>query len=199
MYRIVIFGNGGFGHEVMASIRAAHEGVADKPTVVFANDAGSDGAITADQISRDDRVIIAVGDSALRKSLSQRLSGSAHSHCDPTFFSGHDVEIGEGAVFCAHTMVTCRAAIGKQFQANIYSYVAHDCIIGDFVTFAPRVNCNGNVTIGDGAYIGTGAILKQGISIGEGATIGMGAVVTKDVPAGETWVGNPAKALSAKR
>ena len=84
---------------------------------------------------------------------------------------------------------------------NIYSYVAHDCVIGDFVTFAPGVKCNGNVHIQDNVYVGTGAIIKQGkpgkpIVIESGAVIGMGAVVTKSVSAGETVIGNPAKPLS---
>jgi acetyltransferase-like isoleucine patch superfamily enzyme len=77
----------------------------------------------------------------------------------------------------------------------LYSYVEHDCVIGDFVTFAPAVCCNGAVEIGDGAYIGANAVIRQGLSIGKNAVIGMGAVVTKDVPAGETWVGNPARPI----
>ena len=95
-------------------------------------------------------------------------------------------------------MVTASARIGLQFQCNIYSYVAHDCVIGDFVTFAPSVCCNGNVHVQDFAYIGTGAVLKQGTAdkplvIGAGAIVGMGAVVTKDVEPGAVVVGNPAK------
>jgi len=107
-------------------------------------------------------------------------------------------EIGEGAILCAHTMITSNAKIGNFFHSNIYSYVAHDCVIGDYVTFAPNVHCNGNVHIHNHAYIGTGAIIKQGslskpLVIGEGAIVGMGAVVTKDVPPFTTVVGNPAK------
>ena len=107
-------------------------------------------------------------------------------------------EIGEGAILCANTMVTSNTRIGKFFHSNIYSYVAHDCIIGDYVTFAPNVHCNGNVHIYNHAYIGAGAILKQGtpekpLVIGEGAIVGMGAVVTKDVPPHVTVVGNPAR------
>jgi acetyltransferase-like isoleucine patch superfamily enzyme len=90
--------------------------------------------------------------------------------------------------------------IGRSFHANIYSYVAHDCRIGDFVTFAPKVCCNGNVHVHDGAYIGTGAVIRQGtpekpLVIGEGAVVGMGAVVTRDVAPGATVVGNPARPL----
>ncbi|WP_306087636.1 NeuD/PglB/VioB family sugar acetyltransferase [Qipengyuania flava] len=192
MNRIVIFGNGGFGQEVMAAVRFAYEAVGGQE-IVFASDDG--GCLSPDDITDTDRVIIAVGDGAARKAISERLNGKPTTFTAQGAFIGHDVEIGEGGVFCPHTMVTCCAKIGRQFQANIYSYVAHDCVIGDYVTFAPRVSCNGNVTIGDGAYIGTGAVLRQGVTIGEGATVGMGAVVTKDVPAGETWVGNPAKRM----
>ncbi len=107
-------------------------------------------------------------------------------------------EIGEGAIFCPFTTVTANAKIGRFFHANIYSYVAHDCIIGDYVTFAPNVHCNGNVIIEDYAYIGTGVMIREGttdnpIIIGKGAVLGMGSVVTKSIQPYETVVGNPAR------
>jgi len=109
-------------------------------------------------------------------------------------------EIGSGAILSPFVTVTSNVQIGNYFHANNYSNIAHDCIIGDFVTFAPGVKCNGNVHIQDHAYIGTGAVIKQGAStqpliIGRGAIVGMGAVVTKSVAPGETVVGNPARPL----
>jgi len=111
-----------------------------------------------------------------------------------------EVAIAEGAILCPFVTITSNIRIGRCFHANIYSYVAHDCEIGDFVTFAPGVMCNGNVRIEDHVYIGTGAVLKQGrpgepLVIGRGAVVGMGAVVTRSVAAGTTVVGNPARPL----
>jgi sugar O-acyltransferase (sialic acid O-acetyltransferase NeuD family) len=111
-----------------------------------------------------------------------------------------DVEIGEGALLSPFTTLTSNIRIGRCFHANLYSYVEHDCVIGDYVTFAPGVKCNGNVHIGDHSYIGAGAVIRQGrpgapLVIGEGAVVGMGAVVTRDVAPGVTVAGNPARPL----
>lgn len=156
-------------------------------------------------MSCDDKFFnITMGDSKLRERFAEKcISGGAKP---VSLRSAHSViyehnDIGEGDILCANTIITSNTKIGRFFHLNLFSYVAHDCVIGDFVTFAPSVHCNGNVHIHDHAYIGTGAVIKQGTSskplvIGEGAIVGMGAVVTKDVPPYTTVVGNPAKPLN---
>lgn len=146
---------------------------------------------------------IAIADSRIRERLAQRCSQAGVGIF--TVKAGNvvimdDVRIGEGALLSPFVTITSNIRIGKHFHANIYSYVEHDCIIGDYVTFAPSARCNGNIVIEDHAYIGSGAVIKQGrhgnpLIIGYGAIVGMGAVVTKNVPPGVTVVGCPARPL----
>jgi sugar O-acyltransferase (sialic acid O-acetyltransferase NeuD family) len=151
----------------------------------------------------DKRISIAIANSPVREKLADRCTSDGIG-----FFQVRaggcvimdDCRIGEGAILCPFVTLTSNIRVGRHFHANLYSYVEHDCAIGDFVTFAPGVKCNGNIVIEDHAYIGAGAILRQGapgrpLVIGRGATVGMGAVVTRSVPPMTTVVGNPARPL----
>lgn len=148
-------------------------------------------------------VAIAIANSTIREKIATQLKADhilAWSIYANNCVIMDDVEVGEGSLLSPFVTLTSNIRIGQHFQANLYSYVEHDCIIGDYVTFAPSVRCNGNIIIEDHAYIGTGAVIKQGtpqqpLVIGRGAVVGMGAVVTKSVPAGVTVVGNPARIL----
>jgi acyl-[acyl carrier protein]--UDP-N-acetylglucosamine O-acyltransferase len=88
--------------------------------------------------------------------------------------------------------------IGARSFAMAHCHLGHDCQIGEDVELAPHCSVGGHVEIGNGVRVGQGALFKPFVKVGDGARIGMGAVVVKDVPAGETWVGNPAKKLEKK-
>jgi UDP-2-acetamido-3-amino-2,3-dideoxy-glucuronate N-acetyltransferase len=55
------------------------------------------------------------------------------------------------------------------------------------------------ITVERRASLGSGAVVLGGIRIGEGAIVGAGAVVTRDVPAGATVAGSPARTLAGAR
>lgn len=204
-----IYGASGFGREVLPLVRFQFNGESVK--VVFVDDGESPETLSdypvwtyqnfLDWPADDKKIVLAIANGEIRAKLAGKC---AKDGIEPLSVAAEstvlldDVTLGEGSILCHFTHLTSNVRIGKFFHANIYSYVAHDCLIGDYVTFAPAVRCNGNVIIGDHAYIGTGATIKQGtpskpLVIGEGAIVGMGAVVTKDVPPGITVIGNPAK------
>ncbi len=213
MKQVAVFGASGYGREVMPLARQ-HWQVCGVPyELVFVDDNphaaecnGHPLMTYADWLARpaSGRYInIAIANSSVRQKLAERCAADGVQFFEvraANVVQLDDVELGEGAVLSPFVTLTSNVRIGKHFHANLYSYVAHDCVIGDFVTFAPGVMCNGNVVVEDHAYIGTGAVIKQGLPgsplvIGRGAVVGMGAVVTKSVPAGATVVGNPARAL----
>lgn len=151
-------------------------------------------------------VLIAIANSQVREKLANKLQQDQmilwSVQADNVVLMD-EIAIASGAALSPFVTITSNIKIGKCFHANLYSYVEHDCVIGDYVTFAPGVKCNGNIHIQDHAYIGTGAVIKQGtpdkpLVIGKGAVVGMGAVVTKSVPAGVTVIGNPARILEKK-
>lgn len=209
-----IYGASGFGREVMPLVRDQLKGT--EAEFVFVDDGAVADSLNGystlsyqkflEREAPDKRIVFAIANSVVREELSKKCAADGirtlSVKADNTVILD-EVEVGEGAILCHFTQLTSNIRIGKFFHANISSYVAHDCVIGDYVTFAPSVRCNGNIKIEDHVYIGTGAVIKQGtpqkpLVIGKGAVVGMGAVVTKDVPPGVTVVGNPARILEPR-
>ena len=115
--------------------------------------------------------------------------------------------IGSNCNINCHTFIENDVTIGNNVTVKSGIYLWNGISVGNDVFLGPNVTFTNDkyprskqypesfqrITIEDGASIGAGAIILGGVTIGKKAMVGAGSVVTKDIPAEELWVGNPAK------
>ena len=114
--------------------------------------------------------------------------------------------IGHNCNICSHCFIENDVMIGDNvtIKCGVQLWdgitLEDDVFVGANVTFTndkyPRSKQPFEllpIVVKKGATIGAGSTILAGVTIGEGAMIGAGSVVTKSVPAGELWMGNPAK------
>lgn len=144
--------------------------------------------------------VCAIGSSRIREKVINRIidvnpAVKFGTVIDPTVEMSDLVQIGEGSIICAHTIITVNISIGKHVIINLDCTVGHDAVLSDFVTLYPSVNVSGITNIGHAVELGTGMQIIQGKSIGDYSIVGAGAVVVKDIPEKCTAVGSPAKPI----
>jgi sugar O-acyltransferase (sialic acid O-acetyltransferase NeuD family) len=194
-----IIGAGGFGREVYWSLS-----MMDRVGVVFfVDDKYFDGK---DELIKPlsefnpliYEVVVAIGDPMDREKVVNSLPNNTKyfTHIHPTAqIHGLDVEIGEGSIICAGSIITTNVKIGKHAHINLISTIGHDCVIGDYFTTAPGVQISGNEVIGDRVYFGTRSCIKQKLTICDDVIIGMNSGVTKNIDQPGVYIGTPAKKI----
>lgn len=118
-----------------------------------------------------------------------------------------NAKIGNNCNLCSHCFVENDVMIGDNvtIKCGVYLWdgitIEDNVFVGPNVTFTndkyPRSKQYPNefqrTIVKRGASIGAGAVILGGVIIGENAMIAAGSVVTKNIPANELWLGNPAK------
>lgn len=211
MNKVVIIGAGGLGRQVLAQLQVDFSHGLDWVIEGFLDERGPEvvepalyypwlGYPDSYVPQANQLFVVAIGDTASRERQVQHLLSSGaqfiavRTRCQlgtrtaygSTFF-GYDVSCG----------VDC--TIGDFGFIDQQALLGHDVITEDYVHIGPRCVIAGNVRIGKGAVVNSGAMIARGLSVGEGATVGMGAVVFQNVPAGATVVGNPARVIFHKK
>lgn len=118
-----------------------------------------------------------------------------------------DAKIGSNCNICANVIIENEVVIGDNVTVKSGVQLWDGVTLEDNVFVGPNATFTNDkhprsknpdwiqqgITVKKGATIGANATILPGVTIGENAMIGAGSVVTKDVPANEIWVGNPAK------
>jgi UDP-2-acetamido-3-amino-2,3-dideoxy-glucuronate N-acetyltransferase len=105
----------------------------------------------------------------------------------------------------SHVWIGNNVQIGERCKIQAFCFIPEGVTIGNDVFLGPRVTFTNDkyppspnwskTIVEDDVSIGAGAVILPGVTLHKGCKIGAGAVVTKDVPEGQTWVGNPAKLI----
>ena len=111
----------------------------------------------------------------------EKVSIKSHSRIGDyvLIWGGGEVEIGEGVLIAAHSVITSEGhdPNADSFRDSSYS---------------------GKVTIKDNVWLGAGVYVLPGVTIGENCIVGAGTIVTKDIPANSIAIGNPAKLIKSR-
>ncbi|MBK5237595.1 MAG: hypothetical protein JJE28_00600 [Actinomycetales bacterium] len=199
--RIGLLGNGGQAREI--------EGFLGIDTIIFKAvspkflDPGN--AKIIDINSRetdhlDTAVLAVVGSPGLRRDLVSLWAGNRYTNLFISpFVSLSREDLGSGIFIAEAAVITSGVHLGNHVHINISATVSHDVFLADYVTIGPGAHIGGGVSIDEGSFVGIGAIVKHQIKICSGALIGAGAVVVHDITESGTYVGNPARLISARQ
>jgi sugar O-acyltransferase (sialic acid O-acetyltransferase NeuD family) len=193
-----IIGAGGFAKEVYWSLSLMER----IGTIFFVDDKYYDGSNLTLPLSKFDpkeyEVVVAVGEPKDRFDIVNRLPKDTKyfTHIHPSVqILGEDIQIGEGSVICAGTIITTNVTIGKHAHLNLQTTIGHDCEIGSYFTTAPGAKISGNCKIYDCVYMGSNSTIKEKLSIHSLSTIGSNAAVVKHIEKPGVYVGVPAKII----
>lgn len=209
MEKIAIASSGGFAREVLTLINAINDKSPRFEVVGFIDEdktkvihgfpvIGSDEEI--DGFQEPLSVVIAVGEPRLKRRIRLKYSNPLISfptlvHPSAIIEDPDSIQMGQGCIICAGSILTTDIVIQDFVTLNLHCTVGHDAVLGEFSAFMPAVIISGEVNVGKGVYVGTGATIINQIGIGDNTIVGAGAVVTKSLPANCTAVGVPAKPI----
>ena len=203
--KIVIIGQGGHSKVIEDIILSYKENqivgyLDDKYSTFTVFNGLYTGPITAAQqlihFHKDIKFIIAIGNNAIRKSVTEKLDLPDEYYATlvhKTAVISSSVIIHIGTVIMANAVINAGSKIGQHTIINTASVIEHDNSIGAFVHISPNATLTGGVRVEEGVHIGAGATIIPNTLVEEWSVIGAGATVINTVLPHTTSVGVPAK------
>lgn len=142
------------------------------------------------------KLMVAFGNNAKRLEVADfaRAKGFQFpSIIHPSAVVARTAKLGEGVVVFPGAVIGANASVGDFAVVTTLASIDHDSTIERGVLLAPGVHLCGGVQVGARSQMGAGSVAKEKVQIGSDCTIGAGSVVLKNIPAGVTAFGSPAR------
>lgn len=206
MTELLLVGASGLAREVLSVLRTA----GDRRAVAILDDAPELHGATRDGVPvvggidavRDydgSDLLLCVGRGTARNRIAERMArlGARHdqfvSVIHPSVAIPDGCDIGHGSIVLAGAVLTASVRVGRHVVVMPNATLTHDDVVEDFATLCAGVSLGGEVRVGRAAYLGMNSSVRERVTVGAESTLGMGAALLSDLPAGETWVGVPAR------
>ena len=211
MLKVVIFGAGGLGREVLVLLRDMAAAGHQVDCIGFVVDQSFEAPESVHGVpvfkglshfagTADVQFVVALGPPAQRRQSAAAIESVVGPRfatiVHPTAWVGAPVTIGAGTVVMGQASITTDVRIGQHVLINPQVSIAHDCVLENFCTLAPAVALAGGVQLREGCELGTGARIVPRQVVGQWSMVGAGAVVISAVAANTTVVGMPARKIA---
>ena len=141
-------------------------------------------------------VVIAISNYSMKEGLVKYLTNKNIKYATfihPSVKINDTIEIGQGSIVYPGVIMTVNIKVGNHVIISPKCGIGHDTLIEDYVTLLWNVNVSGAERIRQGATLGSGSTIIQGLEIGRNSFVGAGAVVIRDVEENKTAVGVPSR------
>ena len=196
---------GGQAAIVADILQRAHEAGSDAIPIGFVDDTSVGtsilglpvlGPISSLRDIPHDAIVVALGDNAARRALTERLLAEGErlaTAIHPFTSIAPSATIGAGSMISAGAIVTPRAVIGRGVILNTKASVDHDSVVGDFAHVSAGGTVGAGSRVGEETLIALGASIISKTTVGARSIIGGGAVVVDPIPDDVVAFGVPAR------
>ena len=211
MKDILIYGFGGFGHEVACLIRHINRACPTWNLIGYIDDGVEVGTSckygkvlgNCDTLNAWDKpisVVIAIGSTKYLEIVSKKITNPNVDFPNliaPNvfYFDEESVVMGKGNIITFGCRLSCNTRIGDFNVLNGNVSLGHDTCIGNYNVMFPETRISGQTTIGNRNFFGARTFVAQCLKLGNDCRYGAGCFVLRKTKDGNLYMGNPAKKI----